>query len=401
MGRKIVLLFEIHPVITYARRYDFKSLLNAGYVVDICDLANLCSMDYGGKSTIEESIGIKNYSFEGKKEFKKYIDSQEKDTFIWSTFQLTAEYFWVFKTISKYRYGFICNVDYVMPRSTSRILKKRYWTKWSWSRIKNAILRRCPQSLLPVRKADAVITYGEGDVQRKLDNVLYDEHTVVELTNTIDYNECINALSLNGNEEIKDLPEKYVLFIDEYIPYHSEGLKRGMRVDASKYYREVETFLQRVSKIMGLPIIVAAHPIANYSLHLECYQGMRIIQFQTAELILKAKLVITHLSTVVGMILVCNKPYLLITTHDLERIIYGELTEPAEYDLKCKVINVSMGLTDDEIKKEMNESFNRNKAYYETQILKYRLPKGHPNESLSFGEIMIKAMKRVEIGEKA
>lgn len=401
MEKKIVFLFEVPQVPTYARRYDYQTLIDAGYQLDVCDMSGLISEFHSvNKNEIKDKATVNNYSFHERLEFKKYIDSLHKGAFIWSTFQLTAEYYWIFKTISNHYYGFICNIDYVLPRSTSRKTEKSYWTKWSLSRIANAVLYRVPRKRLPIRKADAVITYGVGDEQRKLNNVLYDEHTIIELTNTIDYNECTRALEQITEDAITDLPKDYIVFIDEYMPYHPDGLMQGKHINGTKYYQEVETFLRRMSNLMGIPVIIAAHPKADYQKHSECYQGMQVIQFKTNELIQRARFVVTHLSIAIGMILICRKPYMLITTGDVENMFYTDgMIKDYESNLKCKVINISTDLSDADLQIEINKAQSMSTEYYDEQILKYKLPNGHPNEQLSFGKIMIKTLKRVEAGE--
>lgn len=401
MGKKIVVLFEVHSIETYERRYDYKTLVKQGYQLDICDMSGVISEYYGaGYNKLDDTDAVKYLAFSSRQSFKQYIDDLESDTFIWSTFQLTAEYYWIFKTISKHHYGFICNDDYVFPIGEERKKEKSYWTKWSLSRVRNAVLYRMPRKFIPIRKADVVITYGAGDEERKLRNVLYDEHTIVELTNTIDYNECMYAIENAGDKGIQDLPDEYIVFIDAYMPYHPDGLVLGMNIDASRYYREVEEFLRRVSDFTGLPVIVAAHPKADYMSHSECYQGMRIIQFKTAELISRARLVITHISISISMIMIYRKPFMLITTDEVRKVIYTKgIEEAQEQDISVKTINISNRLSDDDVKRFINEAEGLKEEYFERQILKYRLPQGHPNEFLSFGNVMIKAMKQVESSE--
>ncbi len=395
--KKVVMLFEIPPVVTYARRYDYQTLIDNGFQLDICDLSSFLSDSYRDyNATSENSYSINNYKFCDKNEFVRFIKKLSRSTFIWSTFQLTAEYYWIFKIIEKYRYGFICNIDYVVPRGKGRFKEHRFFSDLSWHRLSNAVLLRVPKYLLPVRKADAVITYGEGDVQRKLNNVLYDTHTVIELTNTIDYNECKRALFHNSMEIEEKLPKRYIVFIDEYMPFHPDAISLGMKIEAAKYYEEVESYLDRVSQLFNMPVVIAAHPKADYSKHPECYKGKTILQFKTAELVKNAKLVITHISIAISMALICKIPFLLISTDEVEKTIYAMgQTKDFEEDLGRKAINVSMQLSDEEIIKQINEALSIDDNYFDEQLKKYRLPHGHPNENLSFGEIMIKAMAMV------
>ncbi len=395
--KKVVILFEIPPVITYAKRYDYQTLIDNGFQLEICDLSLFLSDSYKDyNSIVEDSDFINNYRFHDKNEFVKHIKKLSPSTFIWITFQLTVEYYWVFKTIEKYKYGFICNVDYVVPRGKDRFKERGFFSDLSWHRLSNAILLRVPKFMLPVRKADAVITYGEGDVQRKLNNVLYDTHTVIELTNTIDYNECKRALFHNIMEMEEKLPEEYIVFIDEYMPFHPDAISLGLKIEATKYYEEVEKYLDRVSRLLSLPVVIAAHPKADYSKHPEYYKGKTILQFKTAELVKNANLVITHISIAISMALICKKPFLLISTDDIEKMIYvNGQTRDFEEDLGCKAVNVSLQLSDEEVIKQINEALSMGDNYFDGQLKKYRLPLGHPNEDLSFGEIMIKAMNKV------
>ncbi|MBE5959639.1 MAG: hypothetical protein E7254_12360 [Lachnospiraceae bacterium] len=401
MEKIVVFLFEVYPVETYAKRYDFHTLIENGYQIHVCNMASVISEWHAVDSQPTfNNEKIEYFCFKTKDDFKKYIYNLGADAFIWSTFQLTAEYYWVFNVISRHRYGFICNVDYVFPRTNAGRKKKRHLPTLSWHRYSNAILLRMPKKYIPVRKADAVITYGIDDVQRKLNNVLYDKHTVVELTNTIDYCESIDALM--SGRTLSFLPDRYILFIDEFLPFHPDAIKLGQIIDAERYYFEVESFLHRLERLLGCPIIVAAHPKADYSKHPECYKGMKIVQFKTAELISNATIVVTHLSLAIGMILASKKPYMVITTNDLNDVIDEEgVFEDQEADIQRKAINISHNLADSSVEKYVDEAFKIGETYYEEQLRKYKLPDNHPNALMSLGQIMDKAMRRVEDEEKS
>ena len=115
-----------------------------------------------------------------------------------------------------------------------------------------------------------------------------------------------------------------IVFIDQYLPHHPERyLERGApQVDAERYYPVMRAFFDRLERVLGLPVIISAHPRAHYEPKDPRFGGREIAYGQTAELVSTSKLVISHGSTAINFAVLLKKPLLLVTTDELDRAGY-------------------------------------------------------------------------------
>ncbi len=84
-------------------------------------------------------------------------------------------------------------------------------------------------------------------------------------THTYDYERYLRwKRSIYDNENICPLKQPYMVFLDQYIPFHPDLKATGYSIDADTYYHNVEMILNHLSKELNLNIAIAAHPKANY-----------------------------------------------------------------------------------------------------------------------------------------
>lgn len=109
--------------------------------------------------------------------------------------------------------------------------------------------------------------------------------------------------------------EEYIVFIDEYECGHSDFEKMGLPYaiqDSVKYYKELNDFFDYVEKIYRIPIVIAAHPKAEYESG--TFGKRKIEYFKTADLIRDAKLVLYMYGTSLSYILLFKKNFLHVYT---------------------------------------------------------------------------------------
>lgn len=111
--------------------------------------------------------------------------------------------------------------------------------------------------------------------------------------------------------------ERYVVFIDEGVPYHREyellGIPRPIEVDA--YYSCLRRFIDDIERKYGWPVVIAESPRYRYSENCTHFGGRRIVRGDTCNLIRGAQFVITHASTAVSYAVMHDKP-ILFTSYD-------------------------------------------------------------------------------------
>lgn len=116
-----------------------------------------------------------------------------------------------------------------------------------------------------------------------------------------------------------ELPSRYVVFLDEYLPYHPDFkvLVGYAHVDADRYLDQMNSFFSLIEQKYGVEVIIAGHPKSEYAP--EAFQHRRIIKYRTPELTRAAAFVIAHASLSFHYAILWHKPVVICYTEDLKR----------------------------------------------------------------------------------
>ncbi|HEU4747096.1 MAG TPA: hypothetical protein VFS56_01245 [Gemmatimonadaceae bacterium] len=119
--------------------------------------------------------------------------------------------------------------------------------------------------------------------------------------------------------------EPYAVFLDEDMLYHPDYDHSGITppTTARAYYSAMNRFFEKIEPVIGMPVIVAAHPVSKYDVRPELWDGRETISGKTAELVRGASLVFCHLSTSLGFAILWRKPIVFLTTDDLRKSFLG------------------------------------------------------------------------------
>lgn len=106
----------------------------------------------------------------------------------------------------------------------------------------------------------------------------------------------------------------YALFLDDDIPYHPDYLIFDVRpyCAADKYYVELNKFFDSFEQTTGLPIIIAAHPRADYEKRGNPYGNRKLVCGKTISYTKHAKLILAHVSTSLNFAILYKKPVLFL-----------------------------------------------------------------------------------------
>jgi len=124
------------------------------------------------------------------------------------------------------------------------------------------------------------------------------------------------ALKLKEMDKIMNQP--FIVFLDEYFPFHPDYVTvnniKPSNKDFENYQKKLCDFFDRVEKKHELKIIIALHPRANYKLGV--FGGRELVKHRTCELVRDAKFTILHSSASIHFSIIYKKPILFLSTNE-------------------------------------------------------------------------------------
>ena len=215
-----------------------------------------------------DKITSNDFYFEGTlkinsyKELNNYLKHQDKEntlyvsimTFEWRIVRL-------FRILTKYAKNFAVFGAGVFPNSTvnnaSRIifLVKAISFEKIKSHVKNKLIYFFKKSGF-IKSYDYIFMAGEYGywglgVACDID---YGKAEIINV-NTVDYDKFL----LHKNFQ-SVLSEKYIVFLDQYLPYHPDASCFNIKtVEPEPYFKELNAFFDRIELETGQKVIIAAH----------------------------------------------------------------------------------------------------------------------------------------------
>jgi hypothetical protein len=160
------------------------------------------------------------------------------------------------------------------------------------------------------------------------------------------------------------------VFIDEYRPYHPDLKEMGRTYSAAEaayYFERMRAVFDRVERELGLTVVIAAMPKADYNDKPGVYGARRIEYGKTAELVAASRLVLAHRSTAIGFAVMADKPVLQIATRD----IYRELIQKPYFDAYAVALGKPIQFCDDAAEVDLSLAFARDEARYAAFLRDY------------------------------
>ena len=114
--------------------------------------------------------------------------------------------------------------------------------------------------------------------------------------------------------------EKYSVFLDQYLPFHTDGtiFKRfNPKVTKEKYFPALNNFFSNFEKYSNTKVVIASHPKSNYEDAKEDYwHGRSFYYDKTYELIKNASYVLCHQSSALSYAVILEKPIIFLTSNE-------------------------------------------------------------------------------------
>ena len=133
--------------------------------------------------------------------------------------------------------------------------------------------------------------------------------------NSYDYDSFLEEERSNKNSQIK---KDYILFLDEYVPFHPDNLINNNVLNANPetYYLLLNNYFDKIERETALNVVIAAHPRSEYELIGDKYCGRKVLKNNTPNLVKFSKFVIAHSSTSISYAILYQKPLSIIYSND-------------------------------------------------------------------------------------
>lgn len=157
--------------------------------------------------------------------------------------------------------------------------------------------------------------------------------------------------------------DNYIVFLDEYSPYHPDNdfFKIPHADKKDTYYPRLESFFHYLEKKYNAKVVIAAHPRSEYQTK-EHFKSFIIIKYRTLDLIKHCHFALIHSSTSINFINLFEKNAIFFNTSSM-RWVYKKATGvfaklhgkfPVEVDINTdfgqidfdKILNTKMNFKD-------------------------------------------------------
>ena len=157
--------------------------------------------------------------------------------------------------------------------------------------------------------------------------------------NSFDYD---NYLELEEKNELRIISEEYIIFLDEYVPYHPDNLINNNQPNCNPetYYNYLNNYFNKIEKELNTSIIIAAHPRSEYKKIGNKFDGRKIIINKTNNLVKYSKFVIAHSSTAISYAALYGKYINTIYSNDYSKG-FNKVISLISTELKINPIEIS------------------------------------------------------------
>lgn len=297
--------------------YNIEEWVSHGYDIEYWDLSSFTCHEHLADYKVE---GAKIVEVANLKEFDLLVEQCDSTSTLFMTW---VNYCWYsagfYEVLSRhgchYAYfdnGLIPPIPSIQDNSTFTEKMKKKFGQLSITNIKSIIRNKSfayhkqKKRLLPAKYYFKIVESYTG-----IDKI--DADTTVGWCNSGDFENNRQMTSSNNN--------KYIVFLDQYIPYHNDNILNGQRqVCAEDYYCAINRCFSLIEKKYKLPVVVAAHPAATKYKLFNPFEGRMVIFDKTSELVKNSSFVLAHFTTAISYVVLNKKKILFLTSNAIKEI---------------------------------------------------------------------------------
>ena len=301
------------------QRFGLDFMVERGYQVTVLEVADLAMPTVPKDRRHYADFGnVEILQIRSLQELNDTRNVLAKARFIINNCGLTERTVPVYSLLSRIETPYLVSYDNAVPRETMSNSAQEGLSSLAvyvtWRLRQNGVMVSAGQrlrALLPsgsrMKPADFSVFGGRRSVRTVFP---VGENTTPIWAHAKDYDLYMEAAD-KGHET-----RNVAVFIDEYLPYHRDLAVCGNSppMGGAEYYSLLCRLFDRVEADLGLRVVIAACPRADYRDKPGLFGDREIGYFQTADLVASSRLVIGHRSTAINYAILFHKPVLLITT---------------------------------------------------------------------------------------
>ena len=340
MIKKIIYLVEAPFSQRDFERFGVQVFLNKGFDVWIFDLSSLLYPEAAKNILATTSCKLNNLvKFNRKEDVVVALLKLSKDSFVLGFLSYGIKTVYIYRLITRKSFGFSLISAFPNFYDNACLVEKGlkfFLKRFSPEKIFNKIIMRIPPKYIGVSYAKCIFL---GGAKSAVPSCLVSNRTKKPYIHTLDYD---NYLQKKGS--VNKEKNNYVVFLDQLLGNHPDRFfsKEKDIVTKEKYYKELRDYFSFIENKFSTSVVIAAHPRAQYNKSEENIFGNRkVVQNLTDELVKHAEFVILHFSYSVSYCVLYEKPFLVITTDELENSTHASFMKQLAGYFGKKVISIS------------------------------------------------------------
>ena len=314
---RVVFLVESSFSESEYQRLNLLSLLRQGLTVEVWDCsAALTPGPEGGRDTTAH-LGVSVRVFSDLKHVAETIITEaQREVF----FVCMLEYRWrsrrVFAALGRARARYCLLLTDVQPFGKTAIRSRLF--AGSVAKFRGAewdsLFFTLPARLWGVRPPELIIA-GGASCLTPTDTRVAGSASRVLWAHALDYDRFRNV---SRPRRLHTRPT--AVFLDQFLEGHPDQFRSGGPFcDPSTYYSNLQRAFESLEADLGIEVLIAAHPRADYETPDARFGKREIVHGRTPELVAECRLVLAHDSTAVGYAVLFGVPVTFITDDGIGR----------------------------------------------------------------------------------
>lgn len=293
---------------------------------------NVSDLTYKAEVIESNVASLNTYVIETIKDFEERVQINRAKDFLYIVYMnyCYATYA-CYRALAKNKAHILYCVNGLCPAILTKSDWKRYFQHTLmkiWTRIANKTCLVAPAKY-------ELLTSGKASLNYKTD-----KNTKVLRYNTTDY--TVTMESMNESMMRRDI--NYVVFIDQYLPFHSDVKLTGVKNPQSEpYYSRLNLLFCKIEEAYNCKVFIAAHPASiKYKEH-NYYEGREVFFGETGQLIKDSIGVLGHFSTAVAFPVIYKKKMIMLTSNEIKSNLYSYdalIRYGASQLFHCPLINI-------------------------------------------------------------
>ncbi len=307
-------------------RFGIKTIQKNGIEVEVWDVRNCIHHNVSSQKNEYSPSFLK--VFKTKKDLKILLNRLDPHDIAIVNLDYGYRYHFIYRIFlqKNVKFGFIrleiIPTKILQPRFTTPVISNFFQKLVNVFKNPKAFLDRQYCRISPeklgLKPADFIFVSGKHSLEINNINrfLVSKEKTKIILGHALDYDVFLSRKELQSSSGEKS----YAVFIDGYIPFHPDVLYVYDRspYDPIEYYAKLTRFFDYFEQKTSLPVVIAAHPKADYDNNPFTYGNRKIIKGKTVELIAQSKAVLSHYSTSLNFACLYQKPILFLSLRMFE-----------------------------------------------------------------------------------